>query len=292
MLKYIVIAVAVVVVGCAAWYAWGYFTTKGAIQALRDETHQTGSHPAATAEAIPDGDVQAHSERPAGMTADTATPQQFYNDALFSDKERVEWADQQLSTPSELNPRMSTQADALERLKTNIAANHRPPLEILFGGASLVTPNVNNSANEVNYQHAVILAAALYEPNISKAEKMVAAGYADDEVKKLDGSLVSSLVSAHKLPEAERLGLDVEIAYTPNVSDTPGVIVDLASKVTTTTTPTRIAYLTDSQKSASGRPDTEIRQSFMNGRWVETGVVAEGGAGWIPAPELRNTYPN
>ncbi len=39
--RYIAIAVAVVVVGCGAWYAWGYFETKGAIAA--EAGHNAGS---------------------------------------------------------------------------------------------------------------------------------------------------------------------------------------------------------------------------------------------------------
>ncbi len=42
-LKYIAITAATVVVGCGAWYAWGYFQAKGAMQAAADATHSSGS---------------------------------------------------------------------------------------------------------------------------------------------------------------------------------------------------------------------------------------------------------
>ncbi|UXA09995.1 hypothetical protein KXD97_17560 [Mycobacterium sp. SMC-8] len=47
--KWLVIAVAVVVVGSGAWYAWGYFAAKGSIDAVRDATVTEGT---STAEII------------------------------------------------------------------------------------------------------------------------------------------------------------------------------------------------------------------------------------------------
>ncbi len=53
LLRYIVMAVVVVLAGCGAWYAWGYFGTKGSLDALKG---------AATAGTAPPGQALPSSE--------------------------------------------------------------------------------------------------------------------------------------------------------------------------------------------------------------------------------------
>lgn len=38
--RHLAIAIAVVVIGCIAWYAWGYFAAQGTIRAVRDSSHE------------------------------------------------------------------------------------------------------------------------------------------------------------------------------------------------------------------------------------------------------------
>lgn len=80
--KWLVIAVAVVLVGCGAWYAWGYFATKGSIEAAKDQL-AGGTNPAATAPVVPGetGDLEQRDVRiekyPSKLPIEDVTGDQF-----------------------------------------------------------------------------------------------------------------------------------------------------------------------------------------------------------------------
>lgn len=79
----IAVLAAVVVLGCAAVYAWGYFGAKGAVDAVKQATVAGANRPTT-----------------ASISIDAATPDQFYSDTYFTDEQRVDWAWNKINQPS------------------------------------------------------------------------------------------------------------------------------------------------------------------------------------------------
>ncbi|WP_425005786.1 hypothetical protein [Mycolicibacterium sp. S3B2] len=86
---------AVVVVGSGAWYLFGYFGTKGSLDAIEDAAGDEQT-------SITTTDVGKNSQSlEAPKDIDDAAPSDFYKDVYFTDEERVNWAYDQLDQPSQ-----------------------------------------------------------------------------------------------------------------------------------------------------------------------------------------------
>ena len=227
----------------------------------------------------------------------TASPSDFYSDALYTDQDRINWVEGQLqakSTDPEYPNRTVLQA-AHDRLNHNLSAKGRMSIEELTGVSDpLATPSLNDSANQINAHQEVIIAAAVYEQDSDKAEKMLAGAFDNTNVNNVRNGIRKD----HQRPDSERLGFDMQIIFTPddaNVLQSTGKAVELISGFVDNNPPTRISYQTDSQES-NNTPDYESQVSFINGHWVETAVINKYGhpngtpvSSWIEPSNLRNT---
>ncbi|WP_179474169.1 tetratricopeptide repeat protein [Mycolicibacterium vinylchloridicum] len=277
--KWVMIGVVIVLVGCGAWYAWGYFQAKGQLAAIstRDNDHST-SAPSNTA----------------GLTLDAATPSQFDADSNFTDAERQQWAVEQLQAPSRDPdyPNMTVLEAAHQRLNANLKKNNRMPLEELTG-SQLVEPALSNTANESNLLRTLVVAAAAYAKDLPTAKKMLAAAYDNVILDNPHAYVMKSFGKTFTLSRTERRQQDVQVTFTSqDISKITGQMVEFATPVDpTAATPSRITLQMDTQD-LSGRPLTEEQESFINNRWVITSpAVTSSDAGWIEPTKLSSAQP-
>lgn len=225
----------------------------------------------------------------------TASPSDFYSDALYTDQDRINWAEGQLqakSTDPEY-PNGTVLQAAHDRLNHNLSVKGRMSIEELTGVSSpLATPSLSDSANQINAHREVIIASAVYEQDSDKAEKILAAAFDNTNVDNVRNGVRKD----HQHSDSERLRLDTQISFTPadaNVLQSTGKVVELISGFIEENPPTRVLYQTDSQQI---QPDLEEQVSWINNRWIETAVINRNKPSngkplisWVEPSDLRNT---
>lgn len=109
------------------------------------------------------GDSNFTVERPAGMTAETATPDEFFSDQYFTDEERINWAYTKLNEANDLErPGMTVLEAAYDNLKRrhsddgNSDGSYRGYQYV----RDLVSPSEGMTGNEILTLHSVINEAA------------------------------------------------------------------------------------------------------------------------------------
>lgn len=228
-------------------------------------------------------------ERGGGLTLDNATPDQFYSDANFTDAQRIGWAMNQLQQPSQVTPSETVEQAAYDRIKGRLSA----------AGAHLVAPSVDNTPNQFNVQYLTVEAAATYEPDSDKGEKILAA--IQDNQNPLLNQLRSTISDDHqRLSATERLGRSINGDFTPRdeaATRAAGHPVEAATPVTTNQQlgninpngiPSRIVQI-DTRADGGSLYDEEF-QSFVGGHWVVEQAIDVGSANWIPPQNLVNYF--
>ncbi len=245
-------------------------------------------------------DEPSHESRPDGLTADTATLEQFTSDEYFTDAERVAWADEQLNAPSTdpEYPNMTVEQAAYKRINANLYKSNGLQLGKEF--SALVEPSVNNTPAEVDTQIYVDTAAAMFEPNLDKAKKMLAA-VADNNSEFYKNISHDMEKFRAKNPSSEDFyGQTLAYYYTPwdenstelipqatGVSDSADHPLGTISPVDNT--PTRVSMQRASQDVVRAKnPDFEVVRSFVDGkRWIERESIDRNDVGrWIPPEQL------
>ena len=273
--------VAAVLVGVVAAYGLGHLGTKESGDAMQNAGDDAASHSTGA------GDV---------LSLNDASPEDFYNDGLFSDIDRVAWANRQLQSSSadSTYPAVTVEEAAYERLQDQLAVEGRPPL------GPLVSPSIQNTANEANILRAVAIAAAYYEEDRHRREKLLAAAF--DNQHERSSEMRASLRNSHPLSAAGRLRTGFESTFTPSDPErlrTSGRHLEMATPysknrrlgtvVPIDGLPTRVVFLRDSRQ-----PDHEVEeiQVYVGGRWTAHGtILPTATARWIPPDLLAGMLP-
>jgi hypothetical protein len=240
---------------------------------------------------LPDTQVQT-SSRPASMTADNASSADFYNDSYFGDTERIDWANDQLQKNADDPdyPGLTAEQAAYQHVKTQLKRDSAVDL------GPLVAPSQSNDANEADIQMLVVEAAALYEVDLDKAKKMVAASMRQDTA--FYTSFVEDLEDIHRaVPTKQQLiTMTIGFAFTNTNYNASNELVPVSTATTTAGAlgnirafgghPTRVAYMTETQVSNHVSSFEEV-QAFMANRWIAVQKIESTEAGlWIPPSDL------
>lgn len=235
---------------------------------------------------------------------DTATPDQFFNDEYFTDIERVQWADQQLDTPSNdpEYPGATVAGAAFSRLKDYLMENNGVPINSM-----LTESSESNTPNEANVQILSAVAAAVYELDENRAEKLLAGAF--DNNSELMSAMRNNI---HDLREEYRQQYGGEITqeflhnqniaysftpYDPDIAAaTGGDLVPQATGISTNAPigniypvngePTRVVMMTVSQ-TENKPPDYEMVQAIVGDRWIGRDFITPNDVNlWIPPSQL------
>lgn len=238
-------------------------------------------------------------ERP---TLDSATPEQFYDDNYFTDAERVAWTDKQLNSPS-TNPNypdMTAEQAAYEQINANLFKSNGLQLGKQFSG--LTKPSIDNTPQEVDTQQYVGLAAVMFEPDLDKAEKMLAG--IDDNGSESNRNMMDDIVKFRNTkPSAEEFyGQTLALYYTPwDKNSNP--LKPQATGISSSSSrplgniypvdgvPTRVVMQRVSQDAdRPNSPDFEVVYTFVdNKRWTQQETIRPSDVSkWIPPEQLVN----
>lgn len=159
--KWLVIGVLVVLVGCGAWYAWGYFATKGSMQAANDRIEATTFE-----STVPSKQV----------TLDEASTDQFYDDNYFNDEQRVGWAWKKLNQPSQELGREGV--TVLQAKHAELQARYNDPNSNYKYIEDLVEPSETMTGDQIRALQTTINNIAVDDTfSDSERTKILAAAY-------------------------------------------------------------------------------------------------------------------
>ncbi len=249
--------------------------------------------PGVSQDANPDTSNVSHESR-SDLTLENSTPEEFYNDANFTDEERVRWAHDQLQQPHPEFPDKSVERVAYERMLADLTAEGR---EVSLNVDYLPTPSRSNTAGEANTLTHVVTATALYSDNSALAEKLLAAGF--DNNSSIIGRIRNGVVDFVNQGPDVKNNIAFDIAYIPadgSTRQSTGATVDMATKPTSNQTIggrvvpengvlTRVAYQKDDQDQSLV---SEEIQAFVGGRWISKDVYSDSDSRWIPPRDLVN----
>lgn len=251
-IRWVVVAVAVIVVGSVAWYVWGYFETKGAIHAMKDEV---GTAPTTHGRENPLVNSGTDYSK---IDVESLTVDQFYNDAIYPQEYRIKWA----------NEIIKERGQELHDDLSSILVQHGYPAL-----GPLVTPDLNNTGREILVQHDVVNYMASVDSNLTEGKKLLAAS-SDYELseKVFATSGKGPAVAFHLVPQNSQTGSYMESPvfshaavgnYSPN-----GV-------------PSKILVYTNGVTGES----SESIERFVGGRWVTYRVMGTNDPGLITNPQ-------
>jgi hypothetical protein len=233
---------------------------------------------------------------PEGVTAENASSIDFYNETYFTDADRIAWADEQLDAPGTdpKYPGKSVREAAYERVKAELKDGSTIDIK------PLVSPSKSNTANEADIQMVTVEAAAMYELNLEKGKKMLAAAMRQDT--DFYASIVEDFDKLHATnPTQDELYIStIEYAFTPADGATlnsTGKIVDMASDTSTSALigsvqpfnhePTRVVYKQASQTNDNTPNFEEVQVFIANKNWVAIKRITQNDVGkWIPPATL------
>lgn len=249
---------AAVGVGVVAVAGAAFFGAKSAVNEVGNKL--TGTDAANSAPEIPgQGSTSgSHEVDYSKIDAQTLTVDQFYDDSIYPQEYRVKWA-------NEIIKQREQQAHA--ELSSILVQHGHPAL------GPLVTPDINNTVDEIMVQHDVVNYIASTSPNPTEGRKLLVAS-ADYELSRHTFATIGKepMVTFHRVVRDGDTNQPLESPVFKDVA---------AGNYTPNGTLSKIAIIQDGITNES----SEVIERFIGGRYVTHDTMKPGDSGIVKHPE-------
>ncbi|WP_155977074.1 hypothetical protein [Nocardia sp. 348MFTsu5.1] len=223
-----------------------------------------GNRLANASEVLGPGQEQESTADYSKIDPETLTVEQFYDDSVYPEQYRIQWADQVIEE--------RTTPELLAEIEEKLAGGHREPL------GPLVPASIDNTGDEILVQQSVAGYIASKEPNPDMGRKLLA-GFISPDNPGFEGA--KNQLGGGQFPVLATYAVNVEANDYSKKKETPVFTETAIGNYAPNGTPSKLMTIMNTFNSES----TQVTDKYESGRWIVVNTISFPDSNWIAHPD-------